>query len=275
MDMLQAALLGLVQGLTEFLPVSSSGHLVLLQRLFGWTEPELFFDVSVHFGTLLAVCAVFAGDLRQMASAAMVFPSRVRQFGGLRPALRLDADLRMMGLIIAGSVPTAFIGLMFHRVADRIFGSVGIVGVTLILTGILLWLTRYAGRSDRTIGQFRFVDALVIGTVQGMAILPGISRSGSTIAAALFLGIDRELAGRFSFLLSLPAICGAMLLSLRDAATASKVPLSLVLMGTVVAGAVGYVALRVLMHIVKKGILYRFAPYCWALGAIALYWSFG
>jgi undecaprenyl-diphosphatase len=162
---------------------------------------------------------------------------------------------------------------MFHRVADQIFGSVFIVGATLILTGTLLWMTRYTGKPERAIGRFRFTDAIIIGVVQGLAILPGISRSGSTIATALFLGIDRELAGRFSFLLSLPAICGAMLLSLRDAATTSAVPASLVLTGTVVAGAVGYMALRVLMHIVKRGTLHRFAPYCWALGAAALYWS--
>lgn len=273
MDMVQAALLGLIQGLTEFLPVSSSGHLVLLQRLFGWTEPELFFDVSVHFGTLLAVCVVFADDLRHMAAAAAALPYRVRQAGGLRPALRVDADLRLICLIAAGSLPTAVIGLLFHRIADRIFGSVFIVGVALILTGTLLWMTRYTGKSERTILQFRFADAIIVGVVQGLAILPGISRSGSTIAAALFLGIDRELAGRFSFLLSLPAICGAMLLSLRDAADANAVPASLVLTGTVVAGAVGYTALRVLMHIVKRGTLHRFAPYCWAVGAVALWWS--
>lgn len=269
----EAALLGLIQGLTEFLPVSSSGHLVLLQHLFGWTEPELFFDVSVHFGTLLAVCAVFAADLRKMAAAAVSLPSRLRSAGGIGPALRKDTELRMIALIAAGSVPTAAIGLMFHRIAERLFGSIFLVGVTLMVTGVLLWLTRYTAASGRSIRGFRFADAVVVGLVQGLAILPGISRSGSTIAVSLFLGIDRELAGRFSFLLSLPAICGAMLLSLKDAAGSGSVPPLWVLTGAAVAAGVGYAALRLLMHIVKRGTLHRFAPYCWALGAGALYWS--
>jgi undecaprenyl-diphosphatase len=270
MEPIYAVTLWVVQGLTEFLPVSSSGHLVLFQNLFGFTEPELLFDISLHVGTLLAICLVFYRELGSLLTTLVRLPRLLTAAGGLRPLFAENQDVRLAALIVLGSIPTAFLGLIFHRVADRIFGSVGIVGVMLLITGTLLWLTRRPAGRSRLLPQVHTRDALTIGLVQGMAILPGISRSGSTICAALFLGIDRELAGRYSFLLSIPAIIGALALGLDGSRADSSVPVAMMLLGGVTAAVTGYVALRVLLRVVRQGRLYRFAPYCWAVGLAAL-----
>ncbi|MDY6951263.1 MAG: undecaprenyl-diphosphate phosphatase [Thermodesulfobacteriota bacterium] len=268
MGWLQAILLGMVQGLTEFLPVSSSGHLVLLQALFGFKEPDLFFDVSVHVGTLVAVCVFFFGDLRDIALA---FFSKSTWSAGNMGRLhqwRQVPELRLLALIVIGSVPTAVLGLAFRPLAGHLFSSVRVVGVMLLVTGLLLWFTRplqQKGRAELTVW-----DALCVGVMQGLAILPGISRSGSTIAIGLFKGLDRETAARYSFLLSIPAIVGAMALELVQARISGMPPLGPTLIGACVAGAVGYMALKTLIRFVKKGTLYTFAFYCWPLGGIVI-----
>jgi undecaprenyl-diphosphatase len=273
MEPIQAAVLGVLQGLTEFLPVSSSGHLVLGQRFFGLTEPELLFDISLHIGTLLAVVLVFFREIAAILSALVRIPALLAQCGGWRPMLQRNEPVRTAFLIVVGSVPTAVLGLGFHRAADRIFASLPIVGAMLLVTGALLWATRRRSVGDRTVSSMTVKDALIIGLLQGFAILPGISRSGATISAALFLGVERSTAGRFSFLLSLPAIVGALLLEVRGgiSSTASG---PTVLLGAVVAAATGALALVALLRIVKSGHLHRFAPYCWALGAAVLVWRF-
>ncbi|MGD8367072.1 MAG: undecaprenyl-diphosphate phosphatase [Desulfobacterales bacterium] len=273
MEPIQAVVLGAVQGLTEFLPVSSSGHLVLGQHLFGLTEPELLFDISLHIGTLLAVLVVFAKEIGGMLSALARLPKLSAEAGGWRPLLLQNEAVRCAWLIVVGSVPTAVLGLGFHRAAERIFASVPIVGGMLLVTGCLLWATRNRSAGSRPVLSMTAKDALIIGLMQGVAILPGISRSGATISAALFLGVDRATAGRFSFLLSLPAICGALLLEIKDGAAAGA-PVPLLLLGGAVAAVTGWLALIVLLRIVKSGHLHRFAPYCWALGAAVLVWRF-
>ena len=270
MEPFYAVTLGVVQGLTEFLPVSSSGHLVLFQNLFGFKEPELLFDISLHVGTLLAICLVFFRELRSLVTTLLRLPRLLTAAGGIKPLFVENEDVRLASLIVLGSVPTAFMGLMFHRVADRIFGSVGIVGTMLLITGTFLWLTRRLAGHSRQLRQVYSRDALTIGLVQGMAILPGISRSGSTICAALFLGVDRELAGRYSFLLSIPAILGALVLGLDGSLAGSSVSTEMMLLGGATAAVTGYVALKILMRVVRQGRLYRFAPYCWAVGLAAL-----
>ncbi len=271
MEPIQAVVLGVVQGLTEFLPVSSSGHLVLGQHLFGLTEPELLFDISLHIGTLLAVLVVFAREIGAILSAILRLPRLSGEAGGWRPLLLGNEPVRTAWLIIVGSVPTAALGLGFHRAADRIFASVPTVGVMLLITGSFLWATRRRSAGSRTVLAMTVKDALIIGLMQGVAILPGISRSGATISTALFLGVERATAGRFSFLLSLPAICGALLLEIRDGAAAGA-SAPLLLLGGAVAAVTGWIALVVLLRIVKSGHLHRFAPYCWVLGAAVLLW---
>ncbi|MBW2019459.1 MAG: undecaprenyl-diphosphate phosphatase [Deltaproteobacteria bacterium] len=269
-----AAVLGIIQGLTEFLPVSSSGHLVLFQNLLGLTEPEIFFDVSLHVGTLIALCVFFFEDLKGIATTLFSVSTWSGQEDTLWKRLRQKPEMRLLGLILLGTVPTAFLGLVFRPMAEKLFSSVQIVGSMLLVTGLLLWLTRGLKREGRHVGQLMIWDALLIGTIQGLAILPGISRSGATIAMGLFRGLSRETAVRYSFLLSIPAILGAMLLELGGALTSGFPPAGVVLLGTFMAAAVGFAALKILIHLVKKGNLYAFAPYCWLLGILAIVGSF-
>lgn len=270
MEILNAMVLGLLQGITEFLPVSSSGHLVLLQNFLGMTEPELLLDISLHMGTLLAVCAVFSSEIRSIINTTFRLPALYKKEGNLRDLFETNQDVKMVILVIIGSIPTALIGFFFHKNAHKIFGSVWIAGTMLLITGVLLWFTRYVNLSGRTFTRMKFFDAIVVGIVQGLAILPGISRSGSTISAALFLGIDREVSGRYSFLLCIPAICGAMLLELKSSLGQSTIPLSMILMGTLFAAVTGFMSLKILLKIVKNGRLHYFSPYCWAIGGFVL-----
>lgn len=266
----QAIALGLIQGLTEFLPVSSSGHLVLLQNLFGMQEPELLFDICLHVGTLLAVLLVFYREILHILTTLMRLPSLILTAGGGKALFETNPDVRLCVLIVVGSVPTAILGLLFKAGAEHIFGAVWVVGLMLLVTGTLLWGTRYVATTGRELLKTRTTDALVIGFVQGLAIIPGISRSGSTIATALFLGIDREVAGRYSFLLSIPAILGALVLGLDAEELQTTIPIEMILLGSLIAAFIGYLALKLLLGLVRRGQLSWFAPYCWVLGVIAL-----
>jgi undecaprenyl-diphosphatase len=270
LNTIEAIVLGAIQGLTEFLPVSSSGHLVLFQNLFGLKEPELLFDICLHVGTLAAVLIVFYREILDILTALVRIPGRLRSAGGIANLLAGDRSIRMALLIVVGSIPTAVIGLLFKEITDRLFGSLTIVGCMLLGTGTLLWLTRAIRSQGRPVEQTTLKDAIVIGIVQGLAILPGISRSGSTIATALFLGVDRTVAGRYSFLLSIPAIVGALALSLDTPELHTTIPLETILAGSVISAAIGWLALLILLRVVDRGQLHRFAPYCWIVGAITL-----
>jgi undecaprenyl-diphosphatase len=270
-ETMQAVVLGIVQGLTEFLPISSSGHLVMGQHLFGLKEPELVFDIGVHVGTLFAVCAYYRRDLLGMLRALLA------AFAGRRRGRR-EADMRKLALlVVVGSLPTMLIGVGFQQAADRLFSSLTLVGSMLLVTGCALALTLPLQRSVSTgrkkaggIASMGVKEALIIGTVQGLAILPGISRSGSTISAALFLGIERETAARYSFLLSIPAILGAALLMSMAVSEGPHLATGILLLGGLVSGLVGYGALWMLVRIVRNGKMYIFAPYCWLVGVAAI-----
>jgi undecaprenyl-diphosphatase len=262
--------LGIVQGLTEFLPVSSSGHLVLFQQLFGLTEPALLFDISVHVGTLVAVILVFRKELAELLSALIRTPTMIWAAGGVAPLYAANAQFRLMVMIIMGSLPTAAIGLIFANVAERLFSTIWLVGIALVVTATFLWFTRHKVATGRMVRDMEIRDALILGVAQGLAIIPGISRSGATISTALYLGLDRDLAGRFSFLLAIPAILGALVLGLDTEAFHSNIPLGVILAGSISAATVGYLALRILLVLVRNGQLHRFAPYCWTVGALAL-----
>ena len=270
MNAIQAIVLGTIQGLTEFLPVSSSGHLVLLQNLFGLKEPELLFDICLHVGTLSAVIIVFYREILDILTALLQIPARLKTAGGLTPLCRADPSIRMALLIVVGSIPTAVIGLLFKVITDQLFGSITVVGFMLLIIGTVLWLTRQIRGDGRPVRQTTLKDALIIGIVQGLAILPGISRSGSTISTALFLGVDRKVAGRYSFLLSIPAIVGALVLGLDTPELQTTIPMGTIIAGSVVSGLVGWLALVILLRVVDRGQLHRFAPYCWAVGLFTL-----
>lgn len=274
MNWIEAVLLGVIQGLTEFLPVSSSGHLVLFQHLFGLVEPELLFDICVHVGTLAAVLMVFYRDILEMFKTLARLPGLRRKAGGVGTLFSDHPECRLMVMIVIGCIPTAVLGVLFATIAEELFGTIWMVGTALLITGTFLWFTQSRKAAGRPIKEMRLKDAFIIGLVQGMAIVPGISRSGATISAALYLGVDRELAGRFSFLLAIPAILGALVLGLDSDAFETTLPAGTILLGSLAAAVVGYLALVVLLKIVKKGQLYRFAPYCWVVGATALIVSF-
>jgi undecaprenyl-diphosphatase len=272
MEPFQAIVLGIVQGLTEFLPVSSSGHLVLFQHWFGLREPELAFDISVHVGTLAAVLVFFRSDIGAILKAALGFSGRLAAGRAAWREITTDRELRLAWLIVAASLPTAVIGLLFHEIADRLFASVPLVGAALVATGLVLSATRWVPTHRPASADFSTATALAIGVIQGVAIIPGISRSGATIALGLLLGLSRDTAARFSFLISIPAICGAALIAARDLA-AGGLPLTVTALGTAVSAVVGYAALWMLVYIVRRGQLYLFAPYCAAVGVAALIWG--
>jgi undecaprenyl-diphosphatase len=261
LDTAAAALLGLVQGLTEFLPVSSSGHLVLAQHLLGFTEPQLLFDVSVHVGTLAAVVVVFRADLWSMVKGLWDRGPQGRR------------GRRLLGLVAAGTLPAAAAGILLKDLFESLFAIPAAVGGALILTGCLLMATRYAPPASRSLERTGPGRALAVGVGQALAITPGVSRSGATIAFGLFLGLDRDLAARFSFVLSVPAILGALALQLAEVDTASPPPLAPLLVGAAAAAASGYAALKLLLKVVRGGRLHWFAWYCWALGLAALAWA--
>lgn len=271
MDPIDAIIFGTVQGLTEFLPVSSSGHLVLFQHFFGIEEPELFFDICLHAGTLVAIFFVFFQEIWSTLKTLTRLPALSRESGGLKPLFESNESIRISVLILSSTVPTGIMGVLFHEIADRLFSNVALVGGMLLITGGLLWITKSFGTTGRSIREIGIKDSLIIGFVQGLAILPGISRSGATISTALILGIDREVAGRYSFLLSIPAILGAMVMGfesgLLEKSSASPAALT---GGTLVAAFVGYLALKILLKIIKHGRLFTFSPYCWTVGILTL-----
>ncbi len=257
MNTIETIFLGIIQGLTEFLPVSSSGHLVLFQNLLGFREPELLLDTSLHLGTLLAVCLYFRSDIWKMVTDALGFDFKKRHN-------------TIVWWVLIGSIPTGLIGLIFKTPLENLFGSVSVVGVMLVITGFIVAVTRLLPEGYETRTQIGTVVALAVGTAQGLAIIPGISRSGATIVCGLMFGMQRELAGRFSFLLSIPAIIGALLVQLNfeDLSRIGVVPM---VSGFLSSTLVGLLALKLLMGMVRKGQLYYFAPYLWAVGLMIVF----
>ncbi len=283
MEYYQGIILGIVQGLTEFLPVSSSGHLVLGQIFFGYTEAQLAFDISVHVGTLLAVFVVYFKDILAMLTSIGRFVAAVSARQSVSGLIQQDKNLLMAFMIIAGSVPTAVIGLVLKKFEHVLFASSVLVGFMLILTGTILWLSRKyyqtpeqaagpgPGRSENQSGPgYGIKEACVIGIVQGLAVIPGISRSGSTIATGLFMGLDRDTAARFSFLLSIPAIVGAELLGVKEMIETGGSIDAVTLFATLAAFITGLAALKILIKLVHAGRFHLFAPYCWLVGALVL-----
>lgn len=271
MEIYQGIILGILQGLTEFLPVSSSGHLVLGQLYFGIRESMLSFDISVHMGTLAAVLVVYFSDIRAMIRALARLAARLLK---RKPALHLvkeDPDLKLAWLILIGSVPTALIGLALKKAEHILFSSSLIVGLALVLTGTVLWISRRFYLDPGTCGnRLDAKRAVFIGIIQGLAVIPGISRSGSTIAAGMFAGIDRTTAAKFSFLLSIPAICGAQILSIKETLDTGMGMDPATICGTIASFFTGLGALVLLLKLVHKGKFHLFAPYCWLAGILAL-----
>jgi undecaprenyl-diphosphatase len=257
---IQAAILGFIQGLTEFLPVSSSGHLVLTQQLLGISVGNLGFDVVVHLGTLVAVFAALWDDVSILLQGLSLKSSRQARTGR-----------RLILMLIIGTLPAAVIGLIFRDQIEALFASVYTTGIMLIATGTLLFFAEKARTGQRKMAEIRPNDALFVGCGQALAILPGLSRSGTTISASLIRGIARDDAARFSFLLSIPAILGAAVLELPDAlADSATLPMSTLLIGFVIAAITGYASITLLVRFVRRGKLTVFSYYTWAAGVLTL-----
>jgi len=265
---LEAIWLGILQGLTEFLPISSSGHLSLMQHFLGVEESGVFFEVMLHLGTLGAVVAVYWQDLTRLVKAALAALIRADTYRAPRQAFRDSEDLRLIGLIVLGTIPTGLIGVLGKEPLESLFERPMIVAGLLAVTGFWLLLPGWFGPRDPA-GSVSPGRAVVIGVVQGLAIMPGISRSGSTISTGLLLGIEPSRAARFSFLLSIPAILGAVVL---QAGELSGVTTSAghILAGFVAAFVVGYLALRLLLRMLDRGRFAVFSYYCFALAAATL-----
>lgn len=253
MTLWQGIVLGLVQGLTEFLPVSSSGHLVLVEALTGVRIPGVFVEVMLHVATLGSVLVVFGGRL----------------WAVLRSALRGEREgWRAVWLLALGTVPAGIIGVLFHNVIAETFHSLTFLGAGFIVTGFMLWSTR--GLSG-TAGVPTSLAALGVGAAQAFAILPSVSRSGATVAAALWAGLTPGAAAEYSFLLAVPVIAGAALLEGRhmtmQVAAIGAVPLAV---SFVVAFIAGIWSIRFLVALLRRGRFYAFAPYCWVIGALTI-----
>ena len=259
MSTLQALVLGLLQGATEFLPVSSSGHLVIMQHYLGLRRPLVVFDVALHTATLVVVLIYFRADLGSIIGSFIKLKPHHSQG---RP------ERKIFYLIMVGTIPTVILGLILRIWANLLFTRVVITSTMLIITGIVLRVGGKTKRTGRGIKEMGIMDAFLIGLMQGIAIIPGISRSGATISTALLRGINKEFSFRYSFLLSIPAILGALTLSLKDALIVKSFPPHPFpwIVGTSSAFVAGYLSLLLLRKSVLKGKLSLFAYYCWILG---------
>lgn len=263
MTLAQGAILGLVQGVTEFLPVSSSGHLVIMQHHLGLRHPMLLFDIVLHTATLAAVLFYFRQDIIGIVVSLARFTQR-------QPEQILQRKL--FYLVLLGSVPIALVGGLFRGVVENLFTNVPLTSFFLLVTGTLLWTSERTAHSNKRIDKVGIVDTLLIGAMQAAAILPGVSRSGATISAGLFRGTSKEFAFRYSFLLSIPAILGALFVEAKRAVLEGSLPAEPLswLGGSAAAFLVGLFSLVVLKKALVRRRLSWFSYYCWALGGVSL-----
>jgi undecaprenyl-diphosphatase len=252
--LIEIIILAVVQGLTEWLPVSSSGHLVITQKLLGLNLP-LIYGIALHVGTVIVILVAFRKDVAEMINAIAK-----RDFKTEEGKLAL--------YIVVGSVPTAIIGFTFHDTLETLFSNLAAVALALLATGCILFISEKR-KGNKKLG---YLNSLLIGTAQGIAIIPGISRSGATVATGLLRKIDKQTAFRYSFLLSAPAIIGAAIFEAKDLATAN-IEIAPLLLGAAVSMIVGYGSLKLLQRIVMNEKLHLFAIYCWAIGSLILLYT--
>ncbi len=252
MEILQSIILGLVQGLTEFLPVSSSGHLILIKKLFGIDQEQfgLTYDIALHFATLIAVFIVFWPDI---------------------VALLKKPIQKLTGLLIIATIPAALVGVFFDDYIEQISQSGGFLGIAFIITAALLFFSQKTKKKDKTTELMTYKDAAVIGLMQGVAVMPGISRSGSTTSAGLFMGVEKESSMRFAFLMSIPIIMGSAVLGVKDIiSTPEPINWATIIAGMISAGVSGYFAVKFMLNFFKKRSLNVFAIYVGILGVLIL-----
>ncbi len=267
MGYIEAIILGLVQGLSEFLPISSSGHLALLENLFEIKEDSvIFFAVLLHIGTLVSIFIVYREDIYALIKELFLLFKDIFTGKGLRIEER---PIRKLGImIIVSSIPTAIMGLLFSDYIDRIFGSLTVISICWIITGFILLFSEKLNNNKKEIEGMKYRNAIFVGICQGLAIMPGISRSGSTIVGSLVTGLKREFAVEFAFLISIPAILGSAILEFPKAIKAGIEPSTIgpMIVGFLVAAISGYFAITTMIRIVSKHRMRYFSYYVWILG---------
>ncbi len=285
MSLLQSIFMGILQGLTEFLPVSSSGHLALFRIMFDVnTDTGLLFETMLHIGTLAAVCIVFWKDIWNLILAVLhiiadIAVNLVTFFSSFRAASKPkyrriinSAYKKFVILIIVTTIPTAIIGLLLSSWVEKASETLLVPGICLVITAIVLLVADMIPGGSKKVKKATYPDAAVIGVAQGLATLPGLSRSGMTISACLLMGFDRSFAVRYSFIASIPAVIGANILELRHITevTASGGNIGFYVIGMVIAGVVGYFCIRLMMYVVRSNKFQYFAYYCAVIGIIAI-----
>jgi len=271
----QAIILGIVQGLTEFLPVSSSGHLVLMQDILGISTDittNLLFDTLLHLGTLFAVCFMFHGVLSDLFKAFIrtLYQLMNKKFD----FKKADEHQKMLFMLIIATIPL-FLIIPFKSYIENMYSSVLVVGIALIITSFFLFMSDMIPSGSKKAEEMKIRDAIFVGVVQAIAVIPGISRSGSTISGGIFCKLDRAYAAKFSFVMSIPAILGSLILQIADIFQ-EGVDVSLFpafFAGAVVSGLVGLLAIRLLQYLLKNKKFYFFAIYCFIIGVFSIIWS--
>lgn len=276
MNIIQAIILGVVQGATEFLPISSSAHLVIVPHLIGVNYSDLAFDTLLHIATLVGVVGYF---WREIISLIKGFFSSLLDIpmGTFKEGIQNDPIKRLAWFIAIGTVPAGLMGILFKDFFEGLFNNLPTVGSLLIITGFLLWVSEIIYRRfprKKLLENMRWADVILIGFAQGCAIMPGISRSGATIATGLSLGFEREFIARYSFLLSIPAILGASLVQFRDITSGFHFETQNFILGFIAAAITGYLAIKYFLKFIKTKNLFLFSCYCWIVGGITLVISF-
>ncbi len=275
MTLFEAVILGLVQGLAEFLPISSSGHLALLQYFFGIEgESVLLFAVLLHIGTLLSLILVYYKDLWELI--VELFATLKDIFTGKGPRIDANPTRRLGFLIIVATIPTALIGVFFNDLFNGFYLSLMAIGIGLLFTGTILFIAERVPAGKKNVRKTKFRDAILVGIMQGIAICPGVSRSGSTLFGGLIAGLNRETAVKFAFLISIPSILGAVVLEVPDALESGlgdnmMIP---VLVGVAVAAISGFIAIKTMIKVVSNKKLIYFSVYTWLLGASVIAYTF-
>jgi len=268
---LQALILGIVQGLGEFLPISSSGHLAVIQYFFGIEgESVLLFAVMLHLGTLISVFIIYWHDIVKLVKELIAVIKDIFTGKGLR--INHNPVRRLGFMIIVATIPTALIGLLFNDIFAGLYLSLMAVGIGFLVTGTILFIAEKMGKNEKKVWGMKFRHAVFIGIMQGIAICPGVSRSGSTLFGGLMSGLDRNFALRFAFLISIPSILGSVILEFPPAISAG-LPEGIwgpVIVGTVVSAISGFIAIKAMLKIVAGKRLTVFSWYTWVLGAAVL-----
>ena len=267
MDIIQGIIIGIVQGLTEFLPVSSSAHLVFIQNILG-VESSLAFDTFLHLGTLIAVLWFFRYDIYKMLKSWWLSLGDILQ-GRFTEGFREDPYKRLAWYVILATIPVGIVGVLFEDSVDALFsGALYVPAFFLFVTGTILYLSQRMTSGNINYDNITKKEALFMGLGQACAILPGLSRSGTTIAAGLTIGLDKEFAAKFSFILSIPAIFGAFILQLKDIGSAMDANFLPVFLGFIAAIISGYMAIKWMLDLIQNKSLDIFSYYCWAVGII-------